>query len=197
MSLDKTQILDAARAAFARHGFRKTSLGDIAQPLGVAKTALYHHFPGGKEDIFHAVINREEETVLANMEEAVALEDNPSRRLRALVLAKLIHLRHLRDLLMVPRDVGEEVSLLYEAHETAFRTAERALIARILATGQEVGLFRRIDLEALAIRVQFVLNRMELPLLFEESPEEMTRELDGLLDLLLHGILKQEAGQDG
>jgi hypothetical protein len=93
--------------------------------------------------------------------------------------------------------VGEEVARLHEAHETAFRTSERILIARILAAGQEGGLFRKIDLDALAARVQFVLNRLELPLIFEESPEKMTRELDELLDLLLYGILKQEAGQDG
>ena len=81
-TLERNRILDACLAAVARHGFRKASLTDIAKPLGVAKTALYHHFPGGKRELMNAVIQREEDIVLQAMRETIEVKDNPEKMLR-------------------------------------------------------------------------------------------------------------------
>ncbi len=190
--LDKNRILDAARVVFARHGYRKATLTDIVHPLGVTKTAVYHHFPGGKEEIFHALAVREENAVLADMQAAVAVQATPPRKLRALILAKLTHFQQLRELLMVPRDIGEEVAQIYAAHETSFRASERAMIAAILRDGQQAGVIRAIDTEQLAKNVQTILNRLELPLIFEDGSDKMEREVDDLLYILFHGILNPE-----
>lgn len=190
--LDKNRIMDAARIVFARHGYRKATLADIVHPLGVTKTAVYHHFPGGKEEIFHALAVREENSVLADMEAAVAAQQDPPAKLRALILAKLTHFQQLRELLMVPRDIGEEVAQIYAAHETSFRASERAMIAAILSEGQQAGIFRTIDTGQLAKNVQTILNRLELPLIFEDTTDKMEREIDDLLYILFHGILTPE-----
>ncbi|MDQ0464773.1 AcrR family transcriptional regulator [Caulobacter ginsengisoli] len=47
-------ILAAAGALFADAGFAATSVDDIARAAGVAKGAVYHHFPS-KEAVFEAV----------------------------------------------------------------------------------------------------------------------------------------------
>ncbi|MDD5169804.1 MAG: helix-turn-helix domain containing protein, partial [Syntrophales bacterium] len=90
-NLDRNKILDVSRAVFARHGFRKASLTDIVRPLGVAKAALYHHFPGGKREILHAVIQREEDAVLMEMRRAADAGESPQAKLQALIRAKLAH----------------------------------------------------------------------------------------------------------
>jgi len=187
--LDKNRILDAARVVFARHGYRRATLADIVHPLGVTKTAIYHHFSGGKEEIFHALVLREENSVLTDMESAVAAEKEPPAKLRALILAKLTHFQQLRELLMVPRDVGEEVAQLYAGHETSFRASERAMIAAILKEGQRTSIFRPIDTGHLAKNVQTILNRLELPLIYEDTSDQMEHEVDDLLDILFHGIM--------
>jgi TetR/AcrR family transcriptional regulator len=46
------EILHAALRAFREKGFHATTLGDIAQHVGVRKTALYHYFPD-KQSILH------------------------------------------------------------------------------------------------------------------------------------------------
>jgi len=196
LHLDREKILEAARVVFGRHGYRKASLADLVRPLGVAKTAIYHHFPRGKEEIFRALIDREEGAVLGEMEQAVASVADPRHGLRALFLAKVTHFQELRRLLCVPRDVGEEVAALYGAHGTTFRERERSLIAAFIRRGQEEGLFRPGDPDRLARTVQSVLNRQELALVFEETPEVMTREVDELLDLILYGIMKEGYGDD-
>lgn len=48
-------ILASARTRFARQGFAATSIDDIAEDAGVAKGAVYHHFPS-KEALFTRVL---------------------------------------------------------------------------------------------------------------------------------------------
>lgn len=195
-SIDREKILDAARVCFARLGYRRASLAAIVRPLGVAKTAIYHHFPCGKEEIFHALIDREEAAVLREMAQAVNAVPDPPGQLRALFMAKLTHFHKLRALLRVPRDVGEEVAALYEGRETTFREKERVMITAILRRGQDEGVFRPGDPVALAKIIQTVFNRLELPLVFHDSPEAMNQEVEALFDLLFYGIRKEQKKDD-
>ena len=48
-------ILEAALGAFVRYGFRRVTMGDIAQKAGMSRPALYLAFPN-KEAIFRAVL---------------------------------------------------------------------------------------------------------------------------------------------
>jgi len=52
------EILQPAQAAFARHGYKKTTLEDIADRLGMVKSALYYYYPN-KQELFIAVIEHE------------------------------------------------------------------------------------------------------------------------------------------
>ncbi|AVO38669.1 TetR/AcrR family transcriptional regulator [Pukyongiella litopenaei] len=47
-------ILDAALAVFARYGFRRTAMADIAREAGMSRAALYLHYRN-KEDIFRSL----------------------------------------------------------------------------------------------------------------------------------------------
>ena len=50
-------ILDRAAALFARRGFAKTSVQDIADAVGLSKAGLLHHFPS-KDALWTAVIGQ-------------------------------------------------------------------------------------------------------------------------------------------
>lgn len=54
----RESILDAAARAFARLGFRKASIGDIAQAAGVAKGTVYLAAKS-KEDLFYQALLRD------------------------------------------------------------------------------------------------------------------------------------------
>ncbi len=54
----RTRILDQAEALFASRGLAAVTLRDIASPLGLRHSALYYHFPGGKEELYAAVTER-------------------------------------------------------------------------------------------------------------------------------------------
>lgn len=189
ITLDRDKILDAALVVFARQGYRKASLVDIVRPLGVAKTAIYHYFPGGKRQMMDELLQREEDVVLEKMRQAVAGHTDQRKQLRVLILTKIKHFRNLRELLHVPQDVGEEVAGLYANHEMSFHAEERKMIQALLEDGQRMGLYRRIDPVRLALNIQILLHRLAVSLIFEENTAVMERGLDDLLDILFHGIV--------
>lgn len=51
----KAKILDAALEIFARDGYAGTNIKDIAEAVGIVKSALYRHFES-KEEIWNAVL---------------------------------------------------------------------------------------------------------------------------------------------
>lgn len=52
----REQILDAATRAFARNGFARTNLDDVAAEAGISRVILYRHFES-KADLYRAVLD--------------------------------------------------------------------------------------------------------------------------------------------
>ena len=53
----QAQLLETALTVFLRHGFRKTSMEDIAQAAGISRQGIYLHFKD-KDAIFSASIRK-------------------------------------------------------------------------------------------------------------------------------------------
>src|SRR5690625_1105537 len=49
-------IIDAALKTFAKHGYRKTSISDIAKSAGISKAMVFHYF-GTKKDLYLYLVN--------------------------------------------------------------------------------------------------------------------------------------------
>jgi AcrR family transcriptional regulator len=52
------RVMDTAEQLFARKGYHAVTLRDIAAEIGIHHTTVYHHVPGGKEQLFIDVIER-------------------------------------------------------------------------------------------------------------------------------------------
>jgi AcrR family transcriptional regulator len=62
----RTLLVSVARRLFTERGYGATSIEDIIQEAGVARGALYHHFPG-KEALFRAVYDTVEAEVVSRV----------------------------------------------------------------------------------------------------------------------------------
>jgi AcrR family transcriptional regulator len=60
-------VLDAALDIFAEGGFADASMAAVARRAGITKPVLYDCFPGGKQEIYFALLDREEERFLDHM----------------------------------------------------------------------------------------------------------------------------------
>jgi len=84
----RREILAAAAATFARHGYSGTNLQRVAVAAGMGKSSLYHYFPT-RDALFDALVQdllRREE---AAFDELAAAPGPASERLEALMTAIL------------------------------------------------------------------------------------------------------------
>jgi AcrR family transcriptional regulator len=196
-TLSRDRILDVALRHLARHGYRKTSLTDIARELGVVKGALYYHLPGGKAEIIDAVVRRERQTMLAAMREASDGVASASEALRLAIRTKLLRLKELADLFEVPREIGEEIAAHATTAQQSFNAEERALYEEIVRRGEEGGEFRRIEpRSAAAAGIQAMVWALEVPEVYGANgagPAHPGGLIEAVLDLLLNGLRKPGA----
>ncbi len=70
-------VLDAARHVFVEHGYRGTSMEGIAAAAGVTKPVVYRCYPN-KQELFRALLEREEERLLQSVTAALPTELDPT-----------------------------------------------------------------------------------------------------------------------
>ena len=70
-------ILDAAFRAFSSYGYKRTSMDDIAQGVGISRSALYLHYRN-KEDIFQSLAIRHFDEALAHVANELADLQRPA-----------------------------------------------------------------------------------------------------------------------
>lgn len=67
----RDQMVDGAMALLGRRGLQATSFTEVLAATGAPRGSLYHHFPGGKDQLVAAAVDRAGE-VLDSAMEAVA-----------------------------------------------------------------------------------------------------------------------------
>lgn len=56
----RASVLDAALTVFSQGGFAAGSMAAVARAAGVAKAVVYDCFPGGKQDLYFALLDQQE-----------------------------------------------------------------------------------------------------------------------------------------
>lgn len=119
----RAQILDAARSLFVRQGYQHTSIREIAERLGMTKTAVLYHFPT-KADILTAVA----EPFLDDLAEVVEAATTRQEVFEGLLDVYLRHRELLRD------NVMHDLALLAQAPSVR-RFTDLLFTANRLAAG--------------------------------------------------------------
>ena len=78
----RAAIVAAARELFGEHGYDGTSIDAILRAIGMARGALYHHFPN-KEALFDAVLDAEIAAIAKASANAARAARDPVESLRA------------------------------------------------------------------------------------------------------------------
>jgi TetR/AcrR family transcriptional regulator, lmrAB and yxaGH operons repressor len=67
---------------FRSYGYEGVSIGAISAATGLGRSSLYHHFPGGKEEMAAAVVARARDTFTRNVFAPLRSDAPPRRRLK-------------------------------------------------------------------------------------------------------------------
>lgn len=76
----RATLLESARTCFAEHGYDATTVAEVLRRAGMARGALYHYFPGGKDELFAAVYREVDDELYRRLDAQPAA--SPLGRLR-------------------------------------------------------------------------------------------------------------------
>src|SRR3954471_18580448 len=190
MERDKKEcILTAATRLFARFGFKKTSVDQIAKDAGVAKGTVYLA-ADTKEELFYQAVHREVRAYTAEIAKLIDPRKAADVMLAETTLAGIQYLDErplVRDLIF-----GNHQILLPEWADRLdeLRALGRTNCAEIIRLGIRQGVFRSdldVDelatlLEDMAIATQVFHNRGA------NKAERLHKRLVTAFDLLMNGI---------
>ena len=87
----RAQLIEVGRAVFAERGYEATSVEEIAERARVSKPIVYEHF-GGKEGLYAVIVDREMESVVREISEAIG-HGSPREMLERAALAFLTYVK--------------------------------------------------------------------------------------------------------
>ena len=185
----QSRILDAAGERFARFGFKKTSIDEIAKDAGVGKGTVYL-VAQSKEDLFYQVVHRELREWVGLVSSIVDPRRPADELLVAVTAASWSYLNDrplVRDLLLANHD---EMLPLWTQQLGDLRTICRQNTEEVIRIGIRQGTFRKdLDVEAAARILQdmFVAG-MIFAYKTGKSEQHQLQDSAICLDLLLTGL---------
>lgn len=181
-------ILNAADALFSERGYVSVRLKDIADVIGVKHAALYYYFPGGKEELYTAVMQHSFQRHRVGMTDALATADADLRsQLWAVADWLLAHapvnvgqIERSDFAAIAPENAQTLSTMIYDSLRQPLREA--------LIGAQARGEIGPIDVDLAAVAFITLVESVHgtiNPYLMERKRET----IDRIIDLLLNGFL--------
>lgn len=194
--LQRQAILDAASLLFIEKGFGGTNINDIADAVGMTRTALYYYFPS--KECMLETLTKEVTGRASDLTKEVAQREElpPDEGLRQLI-------RHLAGLILTHplqfRVAERSESSLPEAQRQAAQTARRAVrddFVNVIQRGIAQGIFHPVDTDIAAFSIIGMCNWCAW--WFDSrrgDPTEPVAELIATLGLRMLGVDNAATGQ--
>lgn len=185
----RDNIVGIASEIFARFGFKKTTVDDIAQALRKGKSSIYYYF-NSKEDIFQAVVDSEASALRERINAILEKPISAMEKLRQYVKTRMQAVQVMVNYYTLINEKDVYNLELAERLRSKYDTEEVGIIKQILNEGANAGAFKIKDLELSAIAVITAMKGLEMPLLISSpKADDLESVLDDLLDILFYGIV--------
>lgn len=182
MARDKTEIVRKLVPVFRQYGYEGSTLSRISAASGLGRASLYHHFPGGKQDMAQAVLEYVDtwfaETVLAPLAET----RGPLQRLQGMSESLAQFYNQGQDAcLLAIFSLGEGRDLFQEQVRAALRTWIAQLAQVLREAGEsEAQAQQRAEDAVMQIQGALVLTRgLDQNDLFERVLQQLPEQLLG------------------
>jgi AcrR family transcriptional regulator len=183
----RNAILDAATEIFARFGFKKASIDDIARRAGIGKGTVYLHFES-KEELFAAVIRRIGMKAFAALEAAVKNARTPQAKIRAFLDTRNRKFAEMAADLRISTGALLEVLAEAEPHRRETRALEAALLEDIIKDGNAQGVLAVRSPRLVAAGMTACLHGLDQFLVGPDAPE-LHNQLAEVYDVFVRGLL--------
>jgi AcrR family transcriptional regulator len=187
-------ILDATDRILAERGYKKMTIDDLAEEVGIGKGSVYLHFES-KGDIALSHIDRIIDRLKLSLGEIADSRGGAEQRLRKMIMLRVMY--RFDSVQHYSQSLNELLSglrpKLLERRRRYFHDEAR-IFARVLAEGKKGGVFSLKDPENAANAVLDATNAL-LPYSLSAyelgDRNELERKVSAVADLILNGLKKR------
>jgi len=148
------KIIAAATKVFAKKGFYKAKVSDIAREAGVADGTIYIYF-SHKDDILISLFEEKMKEVLDNMERQTSLETDPFAKIKRFAFLHLKLIEDNKDMAeIIQVELRQSDKFMKDYHNEKF-AQYLDLIGDIIQEGKDKGLIREDIIPGIAKRAFF------------------------------------------
>lgn len=124
-------ILRAGSECFARFGFDKTTLDDIGRRAGLNKASLYYYFQN-KEDIFMAVVKKELQAFLSDLQSKTSAYPDTRKQIRFYLTERVRRYGEISHLNRLSVDHVQNLAPLFADLQQENKTLEIAYLTGLM-----------------------------------------------------------------
>jgi len=186
----RKSLLESAEELFARFGFEKTTMNDIADEARKGKSSLYYYF-SSKEEIFKAVVTTEAERFKDIITETLENIDDTKEQIKQYFSIRMHRFQELSNLYAAMRndylrklDFIEKIRKQYDQEELEF-------IQNLLEQGVKKGEFEIQNITDTSFALASAIKGLEYPLVLQTDEQDLDHRIDALLSILFFGIVKR------
>ena len=191
----REKILQGAVKVFATHGFYNSKVSQIASAAGVADGTIYLYFKS-KDDILIQLFTATMAEIIERQETALRGIEAPIARLRVFME---VHFQAISE----SAALAEVLTVELRSSSKFMRGADMhlfgrylSIIARIVADGQEAGVFTSEANPRLVARMLFgAMDELALQWAMDERRDEAAEACRQTVGVFLDGLTKREWSQ--
>jgi TetR/AcrR family transcriptional repressor of mexJK operon len=188
-------IIQAAKQRFARYGFAKVTMEEIAADVDLGKASLYYYFPA-KEDLFNEVIRSEQNEFIGEIRNLISKKIKASDKLRKYVNRRLGLAHKLLNLGTLLFHSSFNSNSMWRKLFSEFEKNELLLLDEIMLDGKKSGEFIKEFKGKTTIVFLHILQGLRLRMyrdIKDDNSEkvalvELKKEMDVIVEIFLSSI---------
>jgi len=185
----REQVVLAARLVFARFGYKKTALDDIAREARKGKSTIYYYFKS-KDEIFKAVIDAEAEIRKQAIQGQISQLSDSKQKLKTYIYVRMQTLKMVVNYYEAIKNDLLDNLYFVNSFRTGHFEDEIHQVKNLLLEGIEKGEFSIANPELTAKTIVTILQGFEVPLILKNlSDEDIQKSVDEMLNILFFGIV--------
>ncbi len=188
----RREIIEAAMAVFARMGYRRAKIKDVADKAGVGKGTVYEYFKS-KQELFLKMGEHLFEQYLENQRKSLELVSSPEEQLRTLIVSTLEQTAMWAGFAYLTFDIWSEMDR--KGEQDTFRLLKTGVLERTIDViseyvreAQARGVFEGSDPRLASHIIMAALDGLVIQLLIKSDAFNLNEMAEMLTDVLLRGL---------
>lgn len=191
MSKDKTKdkIMSVAAKMFAKYGFQKATVDEIARAAHKAKGSVYYYFDS-KEDLFKAVVEQEISVLKSGLTRVIEDSTDAASMIRNYLLNRMMLVKEAMNYHeTLKAEFMESFEFLSQVRRD-FTRFEIEMMKAVLDRGVRENTFLIKDTLATSQVIILAIKAIEIPFYHQRRIEEYEQTIIELVDILVRGLKK-------